>query len=75
MAYLIYGKRTGKPLDGQPVFDKRFAALKYDGTRATKLTDAGTYATREDALEVINRPHNQKLVEQGLVVYEVRKAK
>ena len=51
-AYLIYGKRTGKKVDGEPVYDKTFRALNYRGIRVTKLSDAGTYATKEDAQEV-----------------------
>lgn len=75
MSYLIYGKRTGKIVDGQPVFDKRFAALDYNGVRVSKLANAGEYATREDAQEVINKPSNQELVKEGLVIYEIRRAK
>jgi len=74
MAFLIYGKRTGKIEDGVPVYDKMFKALDYSGVRVTKLANAGTYATREDAQNIIDtRCKDYK--EAGLCEYEIRKAK
>jgi len=73
-AYLIYGKRTGKIEYGEPVYDKTFKALNYAGVRVTKLADAGTYATREDAQNVIDEKCTD-YKEAGLCEYEIRKAK
>ena len=70
--YAIYGKRTGKPVDGEPIYDKTFRALDYFGKRVTKLEKAGTYATREDAQEVIDNKC-QELINEGLCIYEIRK--
>ncbi len=77
MSYLIYGKRTGmiNPETGQPVFDKTFRALDSQGCRVTKLTDAMAYATREDAQEQIDKPVPQKRIKEGIVQFEIRKAK
>lgn len=72
--WLIYGKRTGKIENGEPVYDKTFKALNYSGVRVTKLVDAGTYATREDAQDVIDKKCTD-YKEAGLCKYEIRKAK
>ena len=72
--WLIYGKRTGKLLNGEPVYDKTFKALDYSGKRVIKLSDAGTYATREDAQKVLDEKCAD-LAEAGLCQYEIRKAK
>lgn len=74
MAYIIYGKRT-KPIYNTETKeymgpDAKFAALDYQGCRVTKLADAGTYATKEDAEEVLNTKKHK----DG-VVFEIRKAK
>ena len=73
--YLIYGKRTGLRVHNVPVFDKTFRALTYSGVRVNKLSDAGTYATKEDAQEKLNKPLTKKRIDAGLVVFEIRKAK
>lgn len=72
--YLIYGKRTGLKVNGEPVYDKMFKALKYNGVRANKLSEAGEYATKEDAQAVIDEKC-QMYIDQGLAVFEIRKAK
>lgn len=72
-AWLIYGKRTKPWRDkhGHLVDpDKNFRALDSYGVRVTKLSDAFSYATREDAQERIDRAHPQ----DG-VIFEIRKAK
>ena len=73
--YAIYGKRTGLPGGkyNQPVYDKRFAALTYSGVRVSRLADAGTYATKEDAQEVLNKPETVKRIKDGLCVFEIRR--
>ena len=76
MAYLIYGKRTlpiekivrGKRYVYGP--DKTFRALDYQGRRVVNLNDAGTYATREDAQERID-----KATPPAGVILEIRKAR
>lgn len=72
--YLIYGKRTGLKVNGEPIYDKMFKALRYDGTRANKLSEAGEYATKEDAQEVIDK-RCQMYIDEGLAIFEIRKAK
>lgn len=67
MAYLIYGKRTCLVNGGGP--DKKFAALDSRGHRVTKLADAMSYATKEDAQTIID-----KLGLDGCE-FEIRKAK
>lgn len=73
-SYLIYGKRTGKIEDGVPVFDKTFKALDYNGVRVSRLSDAGEYATKEDAQEVIDKKCYY-YADQGLCEFEIRKTK
>lgn len=73
-SWLLYGKRTGMIVDGSPVYDKNFKALRYDGVRANKLSEAGEYATREDAQEVIDK-RCQPAINAGTAVFEIRKAK
>lgn len=73
-SYLIYGKRTGKPVDGEPIYDKTFRALDYFGKRVTKLEQAGTYAERADAEDVVER-RCRELIDKGLIEIEIRKAK
>lgn len=73
-SWLIYGKRTGQIVDGEPVYDKMFKALNYKGVRVAKLADAGTYATREDAQEVIDKKCKD-YIDKGWIQVEIRKAK
>lgn len=76
IGWLIYGKRTG--LTGktkQPVFDKTFRALDSVGRRVTTLTDAMCYATKKDAQMILDKPATKKLIDAGLVTFEIRKAK
>lgn len=67
MAYLIYGKRIAFVNGHGP--DKKFAALDSKGHRVTKLSDAMSYATKEDAQAIIDK--------MGLdgCEFEIRKAK
>lgn len=67
MPYIIYGKRT-ESINGYGP-DAKFAALDSRGKRVTKLTEAMTYATREDAQSIIDK-HSK----EG-VIFEIRKAK
>lgn len=76
IGWLIYGKRTG--LTGKshkPVFDKTFRALDSAGRRVTTLTNAMCYATKEDAQFILDKPANKKLIDDGLVIFEIRKAR
>lgn len=58
MPYMIYGKHT-KPwrnsLGQTKDADIKFRALDYGGYPVTRLANAGIYATREDAQEVIDK--------------------
>jgi len=75
-SFLLYGKRTGLPdKNGEPVFDKTFRALNWDGIRVSKLSDATAYATKEDAQERIDSTKGKEWQEQGLVVFEIRRAR
>lgn len=67
--YLIYGKRQGKKVNGEPVFDKNFKALDSRGCRVTKLSDAMSFATKEDAQEIIDKKGGPNCI------FEIRKAK
>lgn len=67
--YLIYGKRQGQLIDGVPTYDKTFRALDSSGKRVVKLDQAMSYATREDAQEVINKKGRTDCI------FEVRKVK
>ena len=51
------------------VFDKNFKALDSRGCRVTKLSDAMSFATREDAQEIIDKKGDPNCI------FEVRKAK
>lgn len=67
--YLIYGKRQGQYVNGHPTFDKTFKALDTFGMRTIKLSDAMSYATKEDAQEVIDKKGRPDCI------FEIRKAK
>ena len=76
IGYVIYGKRTGlRDKHKKPVFDKTFRALDSVGRRVTTLTNAMCYATKEDAQDILDKPATKKLIDAGLVLFEIRKAK
>ena len=71
--WLIYGKRTEPWWDSHNKMrkpDKTFRALDAKGIRVNKLEDAMSYATKEDAEEVIAKKGTKKGV-----ILEVRRAK
>ena len=74
-SWLIYGKRTGLSHKGKPVFDTYFRALDSKGCRVTKLQDAMSYATKEDAQEILDKFVAKNIIEQGLVQFEIRPAR
>lgn len=74
MAYAIYAKRCGLKVNNIPIFDKQFRALDYNGVRVFKLEDAGTYATKEDAQEVIDKKCKE-YKDAGLAEYQIRSVK
>lgn len=59
--------------EGNPVFDKTFRALDSNGIRVNKLSDAMSYATKEDALEIIQSEKIQSNIKAGLVEFDVRR--
>lgn len=67
--YIIYGKRTGF----NNKYDKTFRALDPNGIRVNKLENAMAYATKEDALEILNKPEIQDNIALGLLEFDVRK--
>lgn len=67
--YLIYGKRQGQLIKGIPTYDKTFRALDGFGKRVIKLEQAMSYATREDAQEIINKKGRKDCL------FEIRKVK
>lgn len=76
--WLIYGKHLKPWVDSKNKWhepDATFRALNYRGVRVTKLVDAGEYATREDAQEVLDRPLTKAKIENGEVALEIRVAK
>ena len=77
MAFLLYGKRTGlvNPETGEPVYDKTFRALDSFGVRVTKLSDAMSYATKQDIQDLLDKPKTKAAIEAGLVEFDIRKAK
>ncbi len=77
MAFLLYGKRTGliNPETGEPVYDKTFRALDSFGVRVIKLSDAMSYATKEDIQDLLDKPKTKAAIEAGLVQFDIRKAR
>lgn len=76
MTYLIYGKHT-KPWRGSQDHllhepDKMFRAINYQGVRVTKLEDAASFATKEDAQEFLDKHTDPN---RDDVAFEIRKAK
>lgn len=63
--YIIYGRRVGK--------DKTFRALDSKGVRVNRLGDAMAYATKEDALEILESPAIKQKIEEGILEFDVRK--
>lgn len=75
--YLIYGKHLTTWIDKknkkrEP--DKTFRALNARGVRVNRLDDAMSYATIEDAQEVLNRPGPQARLSKGEVEFQIRRA-
>lgn len=76
--WLIYGKHIKPWQDKNNKWrdpDSRFAALDAKGCRVSRLDQAMSYATKEDALEVISRPETQQRVDRGEVCFELRRAR
>lgn len=67
--WLIYGKRNGKFVHGHKVYDKNFRALDSFGVRVTSLNKAMSYATKEDAQEIIDKKGHPDCI------FEIRRAK
>lgn len=76
MSFLLYGKHLTRWVDSRGKWhdpDKTFRALDYSGVRVNKLTDAGEYATREDAEEAMLKAKPR--IDKGTVAIEIRIAK
>ena len=75
--WLIYGKHLTPWIDSKGKLrepDKIFRALDARGVRVTKLDNAMSYATKEDAQEVLDKPGTKARIEKGEVIFEVRRA-
>lgn len=76
MTYLIYGKHTKEWWNKQrrrwedP--DKTFRAIDYKGVRVTKLENAASFATKEDAQDYLDKYADPN---RDDVAFEIRKAK
>ena len=71
MSCLIYAKRTG----WKGITDPTFKALNSKGYRVNRLADAFSYATREDAEDILKNPFCQQQSKNGLIKYEIRRAR
>ena len=77
MAFLIYGKHLTSWQDKNNKWrdpDSRFAALDARGCRVSRLDQAMSYATREDAQEVLDKPGTKARIERGEVCFDIRRA-
>lgn len=75
--WLIYGKHAKPWIDSKGKLrepDSRFAALDVHGVRVSRLDNAMSYATKEDAQAVIDKPKTKARVNNGEVIFEIRRA-
>lgn len=75
--YLIYGKHLTPWIDSKGKLrepDKTFRALDVHGVRVTKLDNAMSYATKEDAQEVLDKPGTKARIKREEVMFQIRKA-
>lgn len=75
--YLIYGKHLTPWIDSKGKIrepDKTFRALDARGVRVTKLDNAMSYATKEDAQEVLDKPGTKARIKREEVTFQIRKA-
>lgn len=75
--YLIYGKHLIPWQDSKGKWhdpDSRFAALNAGGVRVSRLSQAMSYATREDAQIILDKPSTKDRIERGEVCFEIRRA-
>ena len=75
--YLIYGKHLTPWIDSKGKLrepDKTFRALDARGVRVTKLDNAMSYATKEDAQEVLDKPGTKTRIKREEVIFQIRKA-
>lgn len=75
--YLIYGKHIKPWIDSKGKMrepDSRFAALDARGVRVSRLNNAMSYATKEDAQEILDKPATKARIDNGEVIFEIRRA-
>ena len=75
--FLIYGKHLTTWVDSKGKWhdpDSRFAALNARGVRVSRLADAMSYATKEDAQEVLNKPGIKARIDRGEICFDIRRA-
>lgn len=78
--FLIYGKVNKRCYFNHKWHEPQptFKALNYFGERVSRLADADSYATKEDAQEKINkakRNHEKIGLKPDDILFEIRKAK
>lgn len=74
--YLIYGKHLTPWIDNKHKMrepDKTFRALDAHGMRVTKLDNAMSYASIEDAQAILDKPGTKARIEKGEVAFEIRR--
>lgn len=72
--YIIYGKRINyMDKDGKIITDKTFRALDSNGVRVFKKNDAMSYASKEDAQKVLDKPSIQENIKKGLIKFDIRR--
>ena len=75
--YLIYGKHLKNWVDSKGKWhepDSRFAALNAKGCRVSRLDQAMSYATKEDAQAVLDKPGTKLRIDNGEVCFDIRRA-
>lgn len=75
--WLIYGKHLTPWIDSKHKMrepDKTFRALDMHGVRVTKLDNAMSYASIEDAQEILDKPGTKARIEKGEVCFQIRRA-
>ena len=74
--YLIYGKHTkewwNREKRRREPADKTFRAIDWKGVRVTKLENAASFASKEDAQEYLDKHADPS---RDDVAFEIRKAK
>lgn len=74
--FLLYGKHLKNWRDSKGRWhepDSTFRALDASGVRVSRLANAMSYATKEDAQAIIDKPGTKARIERGEVAFEIRR--